>query len=722
MKIELSHFEHAYECMQSTNKWPNIAKRCVFLVRHTIRNHSARSAAATFVRMAFEQLVQPNEQLDAECRAVWDSAFEASSNVQPMSAAGVDEWTLQICAGVGSLIAEEFDVAYEYFKLAFDVRSDDRDLWCDVSRLWAVRLESDSGKQLEFQLLQSTSAHWIEIGERFLSASDEHAGAICARLGRILLALDRFEEAHSMLQRAALLQPNDVWTHWMLLDALLCAGAAQQVAAEVLRAARARGVEFGVSDVDELELSTVPVVAAVHRNRPGLVELLLSEFEDGAPQLLRLALLTAAKLGRCAVIEILCKRDCFLMVDDAIDAAIGHGRLDAMRLLCELPSVGYSAKRLSSAIRSLHVDVPAFDDNGASLEARKRAPSCTPACEAMRSEMIQFLMSKGCSLTQPLGFRSRERSPLATAARAGCLPTVRLLWELSGHSRTIIFDDMMNSSADWNGHSFNSPVSRAAMSGDAAVLEALVDWGGVYREFVALTIKFAIELERIEIVRWLQARALIWPTIAWSGRRAICHAAEHNLREVVHMLAVAGANPDNDGIPTSFSEAPPYTQESSMQKLAIWSRADSVLLLLAAAPGEIAKCSWLRPHTAASALCCTESFYGPIESAFVRRIGALFIAAGAPQTREVRELIQANDEVRTSIEQAAVDLERERRLAHRTWFALVGFRRVTDVALALNALQLPTLVVCEILAFEETRFASVPCVWLWERIERVRKR
>lgn len=47
---------------------------------------------------------------------------------------------------------------------------------------------------------------------------------------------------------------------------------------------------------------------------------------------------------------------------------------------------------------------------------------------------------------------------------------------------------------------------------------------------------------------------------------------------------------------------------------------------------------------------------------------------------------------------------------------------MTDVALALDALQLPVLVVTEILAHEEPMFTRVPCAWIWDRVACVRSR
>lgn len=731
MIVELSHFGVAHNMMRSIAWWHVVIDRCMWLINDEFVGSATRRAVVTFVRMTFESNVQSRRRSVSQLKyEAWTAAYQHCLNLPHLESSEGDDddgFLGALCKGVGALILKFVDEACECFKTAFELRPDDCEVWCDFMRLWANHVEQQLPALTDDT--KAESARLIEIGERFLSALDGNDGGVRVgvvrfRLGQLFRALGNNESARVSLEIAARLCPNDTWTCWWHAFVLLHIDAAANhaAAADVLRAARARGVVFDESKTDEYGCS--PIVAAVYKDF-ALIELLLDVADVKRDGKWQSALVTAAALGDCAVISMLCKRkpseySIYTRVEDqatqmhhtAMEAALGNGHFDALEALCE-HSVGlkYTPELLSTAIRGLHDGVPDTDEAQSPWRERAREPTCKPACKALRKKVIEFLIGKGCALVDRTG--RCDRWPLAMAARAGCIQTVRLLWNLSGHDRNIIIDDHLELTGNGEECVFNSPLSRAAMSGKVAVLEQLVEWHSSDSHAVALTIKFAMDLCRMKVARWLQKHGFIWANIHWFTERPIYDAAYECIREFVHMFANAGAHPDNDWVPAQddYNFELPRDDWPTMRRLARWRKPEGLLLVLAAAPGKFAKRAWLPPLTSHARLCSNVS-----EN---RRIAALFIAAGAPQTDDVKTLIASNAEVQAAIELATTDLERERALAHRSWFAYAGYTRVTDVALALSGTPLPTLVIGEILAREEPRFLLVPYSWISERIDRV---
>jgi hypothetical protein len=473
----------------------------------------------------------------------------------------------------------------------------------------------------------------------------------------------------------------------------------------------------------------------VYRNLPRLVELLLDVGDvpieperngEHSP------LVAAAQTGNCDMVELLGKRNASALAkvynpvtrdsEDAVAVAVGGGHFAVLEalLLCSMP-VTYDV--MSSAIRGLHQGIP-DDDWSSNLRERMRVPTCKPTCETMRERVLELLLRKGYPLD---GKSNYERKPIAMAARAGCLATLRLLWRASGDTddarRHVFRSDQIVLTGGGLSYTFDAPMCAAAESGNVELLEQLHNWTGRRDQAAASTLHFVTQLGRVNVARWLRRNGLIWPGFAPFGDRQIYSAAYNEECEIVHMIASTDVHPDDDHVFDNLddSTSDEANRWPSIRKLAHWGRDDGLLLVLAAAPGAFATRKWLGEYCDARAL---SSLRPRRRGATAQRLAAIFVAAGAPVDDAAQQLIDSDESVRAAVECARADLAQERDLARQSlaqfWFADVGCARVTDVALALDALQLPVLVVVDILAHEDSRFARVPVAWIWERVDRVR--
>jgi ankyrin repeat protein len=708
--------------------WLLVINRAMAIVDSS-SSAATHAAVAAFV-LAFADHVKEKELLvSIATRKAWEVARTRCATLPPLDA----QFQSSLCAGVGEWIARDFMSASKKYAIAVSLASADVALWCDAARLWAARIETcDVDRAAE-----RTTAEMIEAGQRLLKTIDSDsvtAGAVQACIGALHAVWSEHAQARVPFEEAARLCPDDVWTCFFLVATLLECGE-HNAAAETLRQARARGLCFATA-VDAFDNS--PIVSAVYRKQKSLVELLLDVGDvplDPSWRGEHSALVAAALVGDCGIVELLVKRNACVMStifnpvsrdsEDAVEVAVRSGHVDVLESLCALGSLPVTCDVLASAIRGMHDGVP-DSDSQSNYRERVRVPTCTSMCEPLRERVLQLLLQKGFPLD---GKMERERRPLAMAARAGCLATCRLLWAASGATdderRVAFCSDQLELSGRGFTYVFDAPMCAAAQSGNVELLAQLHEWTGRRKEQAEATLHFALQLGRVNVARWLRRNQLIWPGFAPFGDRQIYVAAHDAEREFVHIIASTGVHPDNDHVFDEFSydEVTEANEWPSIRKLALWGRDVGLSMVLAAAPGEFARRAWLTEY-------CNERSLSSLNprrrGGTAQRIAALFIAAGAPVGDGVQRLIDTDERVRAAVEEARLDLAQERELVRESaaqfWFIDVGCTRVTDVALALNALQLPVLVVAEILAHEEPMFARVPCAWIWERVDRVRGR
>lgn len=730
VKARLAPFgKHLTYLCSNRGHWLLVIKRTMTIV-DAASSAATQAAAAAFVMAFAEYVFERKHLVSIATHKAWEAAHARCAALPPLD----PPLTECLCAGVGAWIGHRILLACKKYGTALSLASADVALWCDAALLWPMRITTHD---VDDAAERETTA-MIKAGRRLLQTIDANsamAGVVLARIGGLHLVFSEYAHARVPFEGAARLCPDDVWTCFFLTATLLECGDCD-AAAETLRAARARGLCF-TTTIDTF--GNTPIIAAVYREQPRLVELLLDV--GGVPLGPSLrnehsALVAAARIGHCGMVELLGKRKAYVMAsvinplshdsEDAVSVAVRYGHLDVLESLCALGTMPVTCDVLASAIRGMHDGVPDSDSRSNYREC-VRVPTCTSNCEPLREKVFQMLLQKG----YPLGGKlNGERRPLAMAARAGCLPTCRLLWTASGatdEERCVAFcSDQLELTGRGSRCVFDAPMCAAARSGNVALLEQLHEWTGRREWAAARTLQFASQLGRISVAHWLRRNGLIWPGFAPCGERQIYVAACDEEREIVHIIASTGeVHPDNDHMfdEDAYDEVAEVNQWPSIRTLALWGRDVGLLLVLAAAPGEFATRAWLSQY-------CNERSLASLtprrRGASAQRIAALFIAAGAPVGDAVQRLIDTDELVRAAVECARSDLAQERELARqstaRFWFADTGCARVTDVALALDALQLPVLVVAEILAHEEPMLARVPCAWVWERVERVRSR
>jgi hypothetical protein len=658
-----------------------------------------RAAAATLVVLAADAISELHSNtVDVEAH-FWHAARERCRLV-------ADAGQPHRCLAVGLQLCGRFVEAFAVYKEVLNAEPTRADIFCDAAQMWLWVAEA---AVLEAESIDCAITWLVATSPRF--AADE-CGDIAVLLGRLLLCQGKQYEARIVLTRAISVCANDVSCCFALAEAHVQLDALDAASA-VLTAAHLRGVDFDrAADAFGGEH---PIVVAISHELARLVELLVDVGGASAQR----GLVRAAQQGSCEIIRALCQRGAtatLMLQESALVTAVACDHVEAFEVLLATDTAQtLSAEFLSALIGACH--------------SAARVSRCKASCAALQ-RAIRLLLEQGYQLVAGAG-----ASCMQLAARCGCAPTMRLIRELSR--------DALYGSAK----QFSQLLAGATSGGSAQVFELVIKWGTFRRRQVSEAVTLAAELGRVEIVRWLRSHGLFDPFIANENGSTVLQsaakggselvvrwvlaadkakrmlnersandyppiflAAQFGHRGAVHALAFAGARPDDDyfvretGAPGAWP---------SMRRAAQYRRTDTLLLLLAAAPGDFASKPWL-PMFVTEAHC---------RASTSRHLVALFLAAGAPQTEAVRQLIASDTVVCAAVDQAATQLHNERHLAKRS-FAKFAFAdtlhvRVTDVALALSALQLPVLVVVNIILLEHIELRRVPFFWLWDRVARV---
>jgi hypothetical protein len=287
--------------------WLLVIKRTMAIVDAS-SSAATQAAAAAFV-MAFAEHVHERKHLvSIATHKAWEAAHARCAALPPPLQLLDPLLTECLCGGVGAWITHHVLLACEKYATAVSLASADVALWCDAAHLWATRVVScdvDDAAERE-------TAAMIKAGRRLLKtidASSVAAGVVHARIGSLHVAFGEYARARGSFEEAARLSPDDVWTCVFLVATLLECGESD-AAAETLRSARARGLCFATA-VDTF--GNTPIITAVYRKWPRLVELLLDV--GGVPLDPpwggeHSALIAAARIGHCGIVERLVRRNC----------------------------------------------------------------------------------------------------------------------------------------------------------------------------------------------------------------------------------------------------------------------------------------------------------------------------------------------------------------------------------------------------------------------------
>lgn len=313
--------------------WLLVINRTMAIVDSS--NSAATQAAAAAFVLAFADHVQEKRHLvSIATRQAWEVARVRFAGLPPLDA----QLAKCLCEGVGAWITHRVLLASKKYSIAISLASADVTLWCDAARLWAMRVEKCSVDDAA----ERETTSMIETGRRLLKtldASSATAGVVLARIGALHVALSEYAEARVPLEEAARLCPDDVWACFFLTATLLECDELD-AATETVRAAPARRLSFAsVADA----FGNTPIVSAVYRQLPRLVELLLDVGGvplDPAWRGEHSALVAAARAGHCGIVELLVKRNACVMAtifnpvshdsEDAVEVAVRRGHLDVL--------------------------------------------------------------------------------------------------------------------------------------------------------------------------------------------------------------------------------------------------------------------------------------------------------------------------------------------------------------------------------------------------------